>query len=255
MALLRRQKLIIILLLFYWPAIFILAHIPVPQFVYQAQLSDKTIHYFAYLVLVFLLWSSINPDKKANWRRAGVWWTLLVVVWYGAFDEWLQSYVGRNTDVMDFAANVGGTLTGLILLSIFPFWPVCLVITGSVIFVLTNFIQANPLNLPPVTTAALYLFSYASFSLLWIRYMYDILPIRAPQPKWLIGALAMPTGFLLSVTLFSAVTGNGFELRALVISAAGIAAVVVTILVIALLRRRRTQKLSPGDAQGLLNGR
>ena len=128
-------------------------------------------------------------------------------------------------------------------------------ITGSVIFVLTNFIQANPLSLPSAATAGLYLLSYASFCLLWIRYMYELLPIKAPQPRWLIGALVMPTGFLLSVTLFSAVTGGGFKLRALVISAAGIAAVVVTILAIALFRRCRTQKLSPDDAQGFLNGR
>lgn len=115
MVLSRRRKLTIISLLLYWSGVFILTYIPVPQLVYKAQVSDKSLHFLVYLVLVFLLWFAISPNKKVNWRKAAVWWVLFVVVWYGVVDEWLQSYVGRTCDIMDFFADLAGTLAGLIL--------------------------------------------------------------------------------------------------------------------------------------------
>lgn len=248
MALSVRQKVTIILLLFYWPSIFILAHIPMPQLALGIQVSDKCLHCLAYLVLVFLLWFAISPNKKVNWRKATAWWVLLVVVWYGVFDEWLQGYVGRNADVMDFFADLAGALTGLILLSAFPFWPASLALTGAVIFILTNFMRANLTDLLPVTTAVLHLLAYALFSLLWTRYIHHCLPIKPPQPKWLIGALALPIGLLSAVELFSAVLGGGFSLLHAIISAVGIATVVITICLIALFRRSFTQKLTPYDS-------
>ncbi|GAG33646.1 unnamed protein product, partial [marine sediment metagenome] len=160
MALSRRQKLIIISLLVYWPGIFILAHIPIPRLVYKAQVSDKGIHFLAYLILVFLLWFAISPNKKVSWRKAAVWWVLLVVVWYGVVDELLQGYVGRSCDVMDFFANLVGTLAGLILFSFFTFWPVLLVVVGTTIFTLTNLARANMADLLPITDAVFHLFAH-----------------------------------------------------------------------------------------------
>jgi len=210
--------------------------------------SDKTLHYLAYLVLVFLLWFAISPNKKVNWRKATVWWVLFVVVWYGVFDEWLQGYVGRNPDVKDFSADLAGTLTSLILLSAFSFWPASVAVTGAVIFVLTNFTRANPADLLPRASAAFYLFAYAIFSLLWVRCIYHhLLPVKPPRLKWLAGALALPMAFLLSVELFSAVAGSGFRFSRVIISAVGIAAVVVTIFLTALFRWRFKQESSPGD--------
>jgi len=183
MALSVRQKVTIILLLFYWPAIFILAHIPIPRLVYKAQVSDKGIHFLAYLILVFLLWFAISPNKKVSWRKAAVWWVLLVVIWYGVFDEWLQGYVGRNPDVMDFFADLAGALTSLILLSVFTFWPAALLVTGTIIFGITNITRANLAELVPVTNAIFYLFAYAIFSMLWICYMHLFLSLKPPKSK------------------------------------------------------------------------
>jgi len=63
-----QQKIIIILLAFYWPILFILAHIPIPQYVRKAGVSDKSLHFLAYLILTFLLWFAIRPDEKVKWR-------------------------------------------------------------------------------------------------------------------------------------------------------------------------------------------
>ena len=248
MALQHRQKLTIVFLLFYWPTLFILAHIPIPLFVRRAGVSDKSLHFLAYLILVFLLWFAISPDRKVNWRRAAVWWILLVMVWYGAFDEWLQTRVGRNGDVADFLADLAGTLTGLILFSFFTFWPVLLVVTGITIFLLTNLARVNPADLLPITNTVFHPFAYGFFTMLWIRHIHHFLSIKAPQLKWLIVTLALPTGLLIVAKIYSVISGRYFGIWDVILSAIGIVAVVVTIFLTALFRRRFAQRLSSGDA-------
>jgi len=245
MAVSRRQKVTIISLVFYWPAFFILAHIPVPLLVRRAGVSDKGLHFLAYLILVFLLWFAISGDKKVNWCRAGVWWVFFVVTGYGVVDELLQGCMGRNCDVRDIVANLAGTLTGLILLSVFTFWPAALLVTGTVIFGITNITRANLAELVPVTNAMFHLFAYPIFSMLWVCYMHPLdcardklfLSLKPPPLKWLIAALAGPTVLLLTVKLFSVILGKGFGLREVIISVVGIAATITIIYLIELFRK------------------
>ena len=246
MALLHRRKLTIISLLLYWPAIFIFAHIPIPELVYKARVSDKSLHFLAYLVLVFLLWFAIIPDRKVNWRKAAVWWITFAVVWYGVLDELLQVYVGRTCDLADFSANLAGSLTGLILFTFFTFWPAFLVVTGIAVFLLTNLARANVTELLPVASVVFYLFAYGFFTLLWVRYMNLFLSLKAPQPKWLFGALVVPIVFLSTVKLFSVILGKSFSVRNIIISAGAIATVVITIYLVALFRLRYAQIPSSG---------
>ena len=249
MALSRRQKLTLISLLLYWPSLFILAHIPIPLFVSRAGVSDKSLHFLTYLILVFLLWFAISPNRKVNWRKAAVWWILFVVVWYGAFDEWLQARVGRSGDVADFLADLAGTLTGLILFSFFTFWPVLLVVTGITIFLLTNLARVNPADLLPITNTVFHPFAYGFFTMLWIRHIHHFLSMKAPQPKWLIVASALPIAFLLSVKLFSVISGRYFGVWDVIISIVGIAAVVVTVFLIALFRKTQETRLKTQDSR------
>jgi len=237
MVLSRRQKVIIILLVLYWLSFFILAHIPVPGLIRKAGVSDKCLHFLAYLILVFLFWFAINPDKKVIWRKFAVWWIFFVVTGYGAVDELLQGCMGRNCDVMDVVANIAGTFTGLILLSVFTFWPAALLITGTVIFGLTNITRANLAELVPITNALFHLFAYPIFSVLWICYIHLSLSIKPPKLKWLFTALAGPTVLLLAVKLFSVILGKGFGLREVIVSIAGVAAVIAIIYLIALFHK------------------
>jgi VanZ family protein len=246
MDLLHRRKLTIISLLLYWPAIFIFAHIRIPQLVYKAHVSDKSLHFLAYLILVFLLWFAVSPNRKVNWRKAAVWWVLSVLISYGVVDELLQRCVGRSCDIMDFLASLAGALTGLILFGFLTFWPAFLVVTGIAVFLLTNLARANVTELLPVASVIFYLFAYGFFTLLWVRYMNLFLSLKAPQPKWLIVASALPTGFLLTVKLFSVILGKHFSVRNVIISAVGIAVVAITIYLTALFRRRFTQIQSIG---------
>jgi len=262
MALSRKQKVTIISLVFYWPAFFILAHIPVPLLVRRAGVSDKGLHFLAYLILVFLLWFAISGDKKVNWRRAcrdlappseprraGVWWVFFVATGYGIVDELLQGCVGRNCDVMDMVANLAGTLAGLILFSVFSFWPAALLVTGTVIFGITNIARANLAELVPVTNAVFHLFAYAIFTMLWICYIHLFLSLKPPKAKWLIAALAGPTVLLLTAKLSSLVLGKVLGLREVIISIVGIAAVITIIYLVALFHKTQDSRHKTQDAR------
>jgi hypothetical protein len=241
MALLPRQKLIIILLLIYWPSLFVLAHMPIPGLVREAGVSDKGLHFLAYLVLAFLFWSAINPHKKVNWRKPRVWWVLLLVSGYGLIDELLQKGVaGRTCDATDFVADLAGVLTSLVVLSVFDFWTASIVVTGGSIFILTNLTRVNPADLLPITSTVFYLLAYAFFTVLWIRYIQFWQKFETPG-RWLATALAAPIGLLLAAKLGSIVLGRHFGVRHVIASTTAVAVVVGTIFVARLCKNRMSK--------------
>ena len=205
-----RHRITIILLILYWLTLIILAHIPMPQYVRKAGVSDKSLHIFAYLILTFLLWFAIRPDGKVSWRKAPVWWVFIIVTGYGAADEVIQSFVGRTCDAMDIAANITGILTGLLLFSFLTFWPAALFVMGIIIFGITNLLRVNLAELLPVTNTIFNLFAYAFFSALWFYNMYLYTNRKSTGIKWFATALAIPTGLLIIVKIFSAIIGRQF---------------------------------------------
>ncbi len=203
------------------------------------------LHFVAYLFLSFLLWFAVNPDKKVHWRKPAAWLILFAVVWYGVIDEWLQMYVGRNADIHDFFADLTGAVTGLLILTFVNFWPASLVITGGGIFVMTNFLRAQPvvegLRIDLLFCACVYVF----FTLLWLRYIHHFLPVKAPQGKWLLGALALPTGLMAAVELFCAVAGYKFSAIWLLSAVAAIFTVVAPFFTRGLFKSRAAARAVP----------
>ena len=241
MTLSHQQKISACVLALYWPALFVLAHIPIPHVVQEADVSDKSLHFLAYLILTFLIWSVVSGDQKVNWRRASPWLVLFVILVYGILDEWLQSYVaGRSCDVRDFFMDLAGALAGLILSSFLTFWPAALFVAAIFIFGITNVARANVADLLPVTSALFYLFAYAVFTMLWLQCMEYYLPrlrLQRITIKWVILALAVPAVLLLIAKLFSVILGRAFTVRDMLISAAGIGVVVVAVCLVPLFRR------------------
>jgi VanZ family protein len=223
MTLSRRQKIIIISLACYWPALFVLAHIPIPQLVREAGVSDKSLHFLAYLILVFLLWFATSPDKKVNWRKTGPWWILLIIVLYGIVDEISQGYVGRSSDILDFLSNLTGALTGLVLFTLFTFWPSAVLVAGIVVFGTTNIARANLADMLPITNAMFHLFAYAAFTVLWVQYLHTLKSIKTSHVKRLILAPGGPIAFLLIVKIFSVILGRAFVISDIIVSIGAIA--------------------------------
>ena len=248
MALMLKRKITIGVLVLYWPALFVSAHVPIPRFVREADVSDKALHFLAYLVLTFLLWLAVIGDKKVRWRRAAAWCMLLFMAGYGVADELLQKLVaGRTCDVQDFFMDVTGMLTAMFLLSFLTFWPAAFSVAAIFIFGITNVARANVADLLPVASALFYLFAYAVLTLLWVQSLKRLVSRRDPRRitiMWVMLALVVPLALLLTVKLTSILLGRMFVVKDMLTSAAGIGAAVALTWLVLLLRGAETGDIS-----------
>jgi len=225
-----RKKLMLVVLLLYWPAIFVATHLPIPQLIRQAGVSDKILHFVAYFVLVFLLWFTLIPESKVSWRKPKAWWILLALVCYGLMDEVLQIYVGRNCDAPDFLANLTGAVAGLILFTFLSFWPALLVVITSSIFLLANIAQADITQLIPIGSLIVYVSSYLLLTFVWIHCLNVYFSIKPAGLKWLLAAAALPLAMLIIVEVFSGVLERGFQIARVAYSALGFLIPLVAVL-------------------------
>lgn len=223
------QKITIIFLILYWSALFILAHIPIPQLIREAGVSDKSLHFLAYLILTFLFWFSVRPKEKVNWRKFSVWLVLIIITIYGSVDELVQEYTGRTCDAMDIAANIAGILTGLFIFSFLTFWLSALAVTGIVIFSMTNIMQTNLADMLPITSSMTYSIAYSIFTAIWLQNMHLLFSGNNLKLKFFLIAAGLPTGLLITVKIFSIILGKDFRILDVILSLAAITFVVSTV--------------------------
>jgi VanZ family protein len=95
----------------YWVLLFIATHYPRVRIPGEIPHSDKIVHFGAFGLLALLFWL-FGRARGAIGDRF-VWIAAAVLIPYAAFDEWLQQYVGRFTDLMDFIANTIGIVVVL----------------------------------------------------------------------------------------------------------------------------------------------
>jgi len=246
MALSRRRKWTIVLLGVYWPALFISSHIPIPEMVEQAGVSDKTLHLLAYLILAFLLWVSLSREGKLRWHAAATRWTLLTMVLYGIIDEVSQGYVGRSCDIRDLAADLTGVLAGCVLLTVFSFWPAAVIVAGVTIFGLTNVARANLSELMPAANALFHLFGYAVFTLMWMGCMRRFCPSETSRRRFAATALGVPAALLVVVKGCSLALGREFPALDVILAVAGIVGAVGVFGILASWGRSASQG-APGE--------
>jgi hypothetical protein len=132
--------------------------------------------------------------------------------------------------------DVAGAVAGLILLSIFTFWPAALCVAAIFIFGITNVARANVAELLPVASAFFYLLAYAVLTLLWLQCLKAYGPGRRTERMsipWIMFALAGPMVLLVTVKLASMLLGRMFIVRDMLVSAMGIVTVVAGALIIA----------------------
>jgi len=251
MTLIRRQKAVIAALVLYWPTLFVLAHIPVPQVVRAAHMSDKSLHLLAYMILTFLLWSAVRPLEKVRWRKAAVWWVLAVVLVYGVCDECLQYFVAsRSMDPLDYLADVAGTVTALGVLAVTSFWPASVLITGAAIYTLAVITRANLTALLPVTMTLFHLTTHAVFTVLWMSCLRQWLDPKRNAGLWLIASISLPLILVLVTRVSATISGKVFEALDTISAIAGILAALLIVSAGSALTRRgqRTTELSSADA-------
>jgi hypothetical protein len=206
--------------------------------------SDKWLHFLAYLNLVFLVWFSVRPDVKVRWRSGVVWLVFFVGVAYGGIDELLQPYVGRTRGFLDFLANTAGASAGLVMFAYLSFWQALLSVSAITIFGLTNLAKADLSKLVPVADAAFHIVAYAGFALVWIQFMK--LYLRAAGIWRLFPAIAIPVCFLLVVKTASLLSGRHFAATDLLFAVLGICSAAIVSYLTGLI-----QPLPKPDLKGL----
>jgi len=202
MKLKRRHKYVLIALAVYWPLIFTLTHIPVPDIARQSGMRSTHMHTMAYFVLTLLIWWAVSPYQRVRWNTRKVWAVMAIVAVYGALDEYLQGFVGRTPAVRDFIANLIGMGGAMVLLSVFRFWSALLAASLISVFAISN-LSNLPLLYPEYHLNTLFHFSaYAALSLIWVQYIQRHLPdvFRRGGAVWLpVAAVSVPLLMLAGV--------------------------------------------------------
>jgi hypothetical protein len=224
MGLTSRHKIIIAVAVFYFIALFVSTHMPIPKLVYQAKVSDKWLHFLAYMNLFFLLWFSFFTDKKVNWLKPTVWLIILGGLILGGVDELTQPYTGRTCDILDFAADAKGILGGLIIFAFLSFWPSLLVVWAITIFGIATLVSADLSKLAPILDTVYHVIAYGGFTLVWTQLINFYLFPRTIINRLLLN-ISIPLGLMLFVKVSSMIMGRYFTEIEMLFSGGAILAV------------------------------
>ncbi len=116
----HRQFLVFFPLGIVWVTIFTLSSLPSPITYPTINLGDKIDHFFAFFVLSILLSLSLHfQNKYPNLRKRIYFYTFVITISYGIFDELHQLFIpGRFFDLLDLLADFIGTITGIYLVKL-----------------------------------------------------------------------------------------------------------------------------------------
>ena len=105
------RRLLVVVLVLYWVALFLGTHVPGDAV--DSKLNDKLLHFGAYAGLAALLMWTISPQRHAFSVTLAA---LAGLSLYGLIDELLQIPIAsRNCDPVDLMADVAGCVSGLIV--------------------------------------------------------------------------------------------------------------------------------------------
>jgi VanZ family protein len=233
-----RQKKTVVVSVLYLITLFTFTLMPIPELVYRANVSDKWLHFLAYMNLFFLLWFSFFPDKKANWRKPAVWLIFLGAVISGAADELSQPYTGRTCDILDFVADAVGIFAGLVIFTFLTFWPSLLAVWAISIFGVATLVSADPSKIAPILDTVYNVLAYAGFTLIWTQLINLYL-----SPKTIISRLllmiSVPLGLMFFVKVSSILLGRYFTTAEMLLSGG---AIIVAATATCLFAKKRCQE-------------
>ena len=99
----------------YWLFLFSVTHLPFLRLGGPIESPDKVAHVVAFGLLAFLFWRFAETLQRPLTDRF-VYIAAFSLIAYGAFDEYLQQFVGRGTDLDDWLCDTGGIVVVLALL-------------------------------------------------------------------------------------------------------------------------------------------
>jgi VanZ family protein len=98
-----------------WMAAFAATHVP-GEHIPATPGGPAVMHLLGYFVLTVLFTATLSAHRVRRARRVLL--ASIVMPVYGALDEWTQSFVGRDADVVDCLVDVAGAITAMILVEL-----------------------------------------------------------------------------------------------------------------------------------------
>jgi len=74
--------------------------------------GDKLAHFIAYLVLSFLVFTSLYAEKRGSTVLSTILTVSALCLFYGGLIEILQMFFGRQAELLDLAADLIGAVCG-----------------------------------------------------------------------------------------------------------------------------------------------
>ncbi|MDD5011725.1 MAG: VanZ family protein, partial [Phycisphaerae bacterium] len=206
------RKLLPIVLIFYWVGIFFATHIPVPDWTRKMGVSDKIMHFAAYLVLMLLLWLSINFEKKANWKKIQTWLLMGIVAVYAVFDEGSQYFIGgRSADFRDVIANLLGVGGAMILVTILSGRHTAMIPFAICPIFLPALVRSKLIPQGTIIEAGIYAAVFVIITIAWIRYISFVYKFDIKRIRYIPIFLGGPTAILAIVKTCAVFTSKPME--------------------------------------------
>ncbi len=88
-------------------------HYPRPQEILKYSVSDKTLHFYAYFILGISVAVAFLSSIRQSWRSVGG--MMIALCAFAALDEMTQPLFKRNAEFLDWIADCGGIVVGVIV--------------------------------------------------------------------------------------------------------------------------------------------
>lgn len=232
----KEQKFFTLITLFYWVAIFIATHIPVPKWVGQMGVSDKTMHFFAYMVLAILLRLGTNFKRRLNWKKSGPWILLMIIIFYGAADEITQQYFNRSTDFADFSADLLGLAIALIISSILSSYHLAMILVIICPIFAPAIVRSNLIAQGSMLEIISYIAGFAFVTACWVKYLSFEFDLNLQKTSHLPMFFLPPAATALIVKIYALSTGKPFNSSAVLFS---FTSIIVTIIFWRILSKKK----------------
>ncbi len=234
----REQNFFKFILIFYWPGIFIATHIPVlPNWTGKMGVSDKTMHFAAYMAVALLLWLGTSFEKKADWRKLRPWLLSAIVLLYGVADELSQHFMKRSTDIRDFAANVLGLAIAMAIVTVLlPHHAVMILITACPLL-LPAIVKSQLITGGSIPEAAAYIAGFAGVTAAWMKYLSSVVGLNLRRNKLFPVFFAPSAGTVIIIKLYASLTDKPFGTTALL---SAFVSIILTLFIGRLISKKET---------------
>jgi hypothetical protein len=176
--------------------------------------SDKTMHFVAYMTLALLSWFSISFEKKADWKKLRPWLLSAIILFYGFVDELSQHFTRRSVDPRDFAANALGIVIAMAMVTIIPACHATMILVTVCPFFLPALVKSQLIPQGSILEVGAYLAGFACVTVAWIKYLSSIVGLNFKRLRYLPIFFAPPAGTVIILIIYAKLSDKPFDTTA-----------------------------------------